>query len=582
MSLVPLIVGIYVDAGALAQVVPPVVGQANITQEETVHKNPGNRWLSILAMLALAALVGTVGLLGPGGPEPAHANANNIEVICLSGGFGSTPEEGIPAMVGIKIADENRPWAMVRGNWYTQPGTADTSDYEDFQGLFEEGEQQILQAFPTLEDPYSEADETFTVRFENAASGGNDVECEITIVDNDGAGAHDVRITSTPEDGDTYRLGETIEITMDFTDTVEVEGDVQVGFRIGESLGWRAARYDSGSGSQSLVFHYQVYPGDFDEDGISMDGGYVEGHEKHGYAGSGRIVASGDSVNPWFHGIGDQAGHKVDGSVFATATEIISTPANGDTYGAGETIKVALTYNTPVDVEGDVRVSLRMGTGDWWRSAGYLEGTGTDRLVFGYEVRPGDLDPDGISMDGGYVDENGTAHGYAGGGTIKAAGTDVLRTPRYPRLSHDSTHKVDGVAPTIRSIGFTNASGSDNTYGVGDNITVYVNFNEDVLTLGAPQLTLDFDGTEKTASYAPPPDAWHPITREYDPLPKPFAAFTYTVRVGDTDADGIAIAANALALNGGSIQDGTGNNADISHDALPSNAAHMVSAPGGL
>ena len=103
--------------------------------------------------------------------------------------------------------------------------------------------------------------------------------------------------------------------------------------------------------------------------------------------------------------------------------------------------------------------------------------------------------------------------------------------------THDTAHKVDGVAPTIRSIGFTNASGSDNTYGVGDTITIYVNFDEDVLTLGAPQLTLDFDGTEKTAAYYDLDAAMaesHGLNPDgIDRIARPFAIFTYTVQVGD-------------------------------------------------
>ena len=550
-----------------------------------MQKYPGNRLGAIFAMLALAALVGTVALFGPGQAAPAQAHEANIVAVCGVGEVLPTyVEEGNNYRVKVRRAD-GRLEGHIVGSWYTVAGSADASDYQDMQGVFQEAEGRVVRDFPTTEDEYAEDYEKFTIRFQNALEWGNHPECTFTIR-NDDVGITGVRITSSPADGETYHLGETIEIALKYNELASVMGPAIVGFRLAGADGWRAARYHRGTRTKTLYFRYQVQPGDFDDDGISLDGGFID---ENGTAhGTGGPIVPTMGVNvfgeftPWWHGIGHQAGHKVDGSVFSTATEIISTPASGDTYGAGETIKVALTYNTPVDVEGDVRVSLRVGAGDWWRSAGYLEGTGTDRLVFGYEVRPGDLDADGISMDGGYVDENGTAHGYAGGGTIKAAGTDVLRTPRYPGLSHDTAHQVDGVAPTIRSIGFTNASGSDNTYGVGDNITVYVNFNEDVLTLGAPQLTLDFDGTEKTASYAPPPDAWHPITREYDPLPKPFAAFTYTVRVGDTDADGIAIAANALALNGGSIQDGTGNDADLRHDALAANAAHMVSAPGGL
>ena len=58
--------------------------------------------------------------------------------------------------------------------------------------------------------------------------------------------------------------------------------------------------------------------------------------------------------------------------------------------------------------------------------------------------------------------------------------------------------------------------------------------------------------------------------------------FIYHVQIGDSDPDGISIAADAIDLNGGSILDDAGNDADLSHDAVPANTGHKVDAPGGL
>ena len=52
--------------------------------------------------------------------------------------------------------------------------------------------------------------------------------------------------------------------------------------------------------------------------------------------------------------------------------------------------------------------------------------------------------------------------------------------------------------------------------------------------------------------------------------------------IGDSDTDGIAISANKITLNGGTIQDGGGNGANLRHGAVIDNAEHMVDAPGGL
>ena len=551
-----------------------------------------NRLFTILAMLPLAALVAAVALFEPGRPAPAHANETGIWAHCTRGWdlriaqpkTRPTESENYKAI----IRTDNRGNGLIRGHWYTVAGTADTSDYVDVQGQYGEGHGVVIGEFATRNDRYPERQERFTIRFVNAASGGENAECPITITDND-EGAHSVRITSSPADGQTYRIGETIEFRLDFTRWVELEGEVLLGFRIGEEGGasWRTADYHRGSRSDTMYFRYQVQPGDFDEDGISMDGGYVdENGRAHGFDGSGKIVPVGGEslygrLSPWFRGFGDQAGHHVDARVTVTDLEVTSTPNSEGYYGLGDEIQLSMSFSREVVVEGDVMLNLRVGdkSGNW-RGAMYQSGSGTDTLVFAYTVRDGDKDTNGISVDSSWVDADGVRHGYGGSGAMKVEG--FVFTPRYGGLDDQPDHLVDGETPSISRVSIVHRAGSRDGYGVGDMIVVYVNFDEYVLTLGTPQITLDFDGEAKTASYVPPPDAWDPLTGAYSPIPKPFAAFIYIVRVGDADADGFTIAANALDLNGGSMQDAADNDADLSHDVLPASPENQVSAPGGL
>ena len=60
-------------------------------------------------------------------------------------------------------------------------------------------------------------------------------------------------------------------------------------------------------------------------------------------------------------------------------------------------IQATVTFSEPVDVERTPRLMLKVGDRD--RPAGYLEGTGTTELVFGYEVVDGDEDTDGVSIE---------------------------------------------------------------------------------------------------------------------------------------------------------------------------------------
>ena len=99
-------------------------------------------------------------------------------------------------------------------------------------------------------------------------------------------------------------------------------------------------------------------------------------------------------------------------------------------------------------------------------------------------------------------------------------------------------------------------------YGIGDKIEVTVTFNEGVTVTGAPQLELDIGGSAKTAAY--------------DSTDGSAVVFSYTVAAGDSDDDGIAISANKLTLNGGSIKDAADNSANLSHDALAAQGNHKV------
>ena len=50
----------------------------------------------------------------------------------------------------------------------------------------------------------------------------------------------------------------------------------------------------------------------------------------------------------------------------------------------------------------------------------------------------------------------------------------------------------------------------------------------------------------------------------------------------DVDADGYSVPADALSLNGGSIRDADGNDADLTHAALADSALHKVNGASGV
>ncbi len=128
----------------------------------------------------------------------------------------------------------------------------------------------------------------------------------------------------------------------------------------------------------------------------------------------------------------------------------------------------------------------------------------------------------------------------------------------------NNTSGPDTTAPTVSGApSVTSAAGSDNTYAIGDTISVKVTFSENVTVTGTPQLEIAVGANNRQANYA----SGSGTTA---------LTFSYTVVAGDADSDGIAVTANKLTLNSGTIQDAAGNNATLTHTALAAQSSHKV------
>ena len=241
-------------------------------------------------------------------------------------------------------------------------------------------------------------------------------------------------------------------------------------------------------------------------------------------------------------------------------------------YGIGDSIKVTATFSESVSVTGTPQLELDIGdgTGD----AAEYESVAGSAVVFSYTVAEGDLDDDGIAIGANKLTLNS--------GSIKDA-ADNAANLSHDALSAQTEHKVDGVRPTISSVSLVSSTGGiDGVYTAGETLTASVDFDEDVVVSGGPQLELDFEGTVKLAdfSYADP--------KCEGPFcgfsPGPWAVrgiqlrFDYTVLSGDSDSDGAAVGADTVNLNGGAIKDAAGNDAELTHDAVPDDPGHKVSA----
>ena len=141
-----------------------------------------------------------------------------------------------------------------------------------------------------------------------------------------------VAVTSTPSASrDTYAAGEKIELTVTFSEEVEVSTDrPHFEFALGPSGNAvsKEAAYETGSGTTALVFAYTVQESDSDPDGI-----WVGDPARTLVLESGEYIRSAadmqDAVLDHAE-LGTQAGHNVDGSLTPGVPEVSIAPAQSE------------------------------------------------------------------------------------------------------------------------------------------------------------------------------------------------------------------------------------------------------------
>ena len=227
-------------------------------------------------------------------------------------------------------------------------------------------------------------------------------------------------ISSDPGTDRTYAAVEEIQVTVTFSETVEVTGTPQLSLELGG--GRRTATYGGGSGTAALVFAYEVADGESDTDGVGVEADSLTG-------GTIRDAADNDAVLD-HEGLAPDAGHKVDGvkpELAATGGAVVngtaltltfnetldrnSTPEAGDfTVSGGDQARTI----TRVSVRGST-VLLTLDVGAEHLEAGirvsYTPGTNPIRDVPGQ--RGGGAEPGaGHQRHAGYDRPSGEQSGH--------------------------------------------------------------------------------------------------------------------------------------------------------------------------
>ena len=239
-------------------------------------------------------------------------------------------------------------------------------------------------------------------------------------------------------------------------------------------------------------------------------------------------------------------------------------------YGIGDRIRVTVTFSEDINVTGSPRLELDIGGVS--TPAEYESDEG-GKVVFGYTVVEGDADDDGIAIGENKLTPNG--------GSIKDAANNEADLS-HEVLAAQNDHRVDGIRPIISDVRLVpSIAMSNGIYVAGETLVAHVDFNEDVLVAGSPQLALDFQGTTRSADHTHmfpycEPEEGQLLLCGSSIIRGIIIGFGATVLEGDEDNDGVAIAANALSLNGGTIEDAAGNGAVLTHDAVAPNSSFLV------
>ena len=356
------------------------------------------------------------------------------------------------------------------------------------------------------------------------------------VVNTSPATLMDVQITSAVGvQNNALNAGDVVTVTAHFSEAQTLNttsGSPTVALQIGGST--VNATYASGAGTADLLFTYTILAGQTDADGIAL------GANSLSLNGSTLRDPRTNTTTLSVPATADNSNFTVD-----TTAPFLSITSNVGQVKVGETANITFTFsedpgNTFVwnGTTGDVTVSN--GT------LSAISGTGVTRnAVFTPTA--------GVNSGTASISVSAGAYQDAAGNNGSAGGTPSLT--------------LDTLAPTISAIALSGSTGILNTYlNEGDTANVSVTFNEVVnlsLAGGSPTVALLVGSSTVQATYV-------------SGTGSNTLVFTTTIAAGQNDTYGIAIALNALSLNGAVLTDAAGNTSTPTSAAVSSNSAYMV------
>ena len=236
-------------------------------------------------------------------------------------------------------------------------------------------------------------------------------------------------------------------------------------------------------------------------------------------------------------------------SSFVKSLEFTSSPTQAGMYATGEVIEATATLSEAVTFEGPPP-ALLLRVGDNERKMKYAaSASSATEWVFRYTVTAADRDDDGVSF------ERNALRGYAD--------ADLSNRP----TRDDREHHVNAV-PRVVSRRVSSQPIAPIWYGPGEQIQFTMGFSLPVTVVGDPQMEFNVTTPEPETEFAPYLSGSG--TREL--------VFSYTVRNGDDDDDGIWLDADSLRLDSDDSITGVYNGLDavLDHTALNKLTSHRI------
>ena len=225
-----------------------------------------------------------------------------------------------------------------------------------------------------------------------------------------------------------------------------------------------------------------------------------------------------------------------------TVSNITSSVSNGS-YTTGQVIPINIEFSKNVNVTGVPQLLINV-TSTTTKAINYTSGSGTNKLRFDYTVAANELinrlsynSVNALNLNGGTIIDSANNNANL---LLKIPGT-------LNSLSRNKNILIDTISSLVNNV---TSSAADGSYISGNTIPITIFFTKSVIVTGIPQLTLETGTTDAVVNYTSGSGTNNLI-------------FNYTISSGENTSNLNYLSTGALSLNGGTIQDSVGNNANI-------------------